>query len=266
MKGVRVENMGRSDQGIRESQMAAAISQLMEAHNRTLPLPMRLSSAAIKSRAKEVLPVYREAWRVGSGIHRVESLGLNHCMKVVRSWRERGLSRHTVEKRWNTLVYFLNVMGKSGMLPPLQEVWPAEEYTEEPGERRVSLKRLSDEQYQQVISGFKPDSTKCFVLRLERELGFKREEALMTNFDGVAAKVGASVLATRGGGRKMRRIPIETAAQARLVAEVQAYLEVQQRPRLLQPVVTLTQATGRITNSLAHQTRKIKAEQGGESA
>lgn len=238
------------------------ISGLRE-HNLKVSSAMRLTPPEIRSRATGVLYVVKELWRVGYEVHRPANIRLIHCETVVRSWRERGISRSTASVYWSALGCYLEAVGKAGMLPPLAKLWPAEFKGKREEIKKVVLSNLPEKDYQYLLGRFDVTQPTYWVLRLERELGLLREEALASNIVIGASRLAGTLAVSRAGGQRSRGIELRDQAQRRLVADVVGYLEVRDRYRLCWPTKSIPESVRKVTKALSYQLSKIKDETKG---
>lgn len=231
----------------------------MARHNAGRPLESRRRQAAVSARSNEVARAIRQAWELGYRIQQVENLRPIHCTRLLESWRARNLSRTTVAKRWDALRDFCDAVGKPGMLRRLDAVWP-EESTATDGvarRRRQTLTSISVQTYKQILERLDDAQPIYWVLRLERELGLTREEALLTNLVVAAARcsTGSLLPVSKAGGRQGRVVEIRSDEQRELVASAVRYLKRCERERLCWRVLSPEAAIAKVKNALSYQLR-----------
>lgn len=236
----------------------------LKSHNLTLSSAMRLTSPEIRSRANGVVAVIKESWRAGYEIHRPTNIRRVHFEAVLRSWQERGISRSTASVHWSALRYYLEVIGKTGMLPPLSQLWPVEPKAKKEESKKVVLSNLPEKYYLELLVRFDKTQPTYWVLRLERELGLLREEALASNIVVGASRVAGTLAVSHAGGQRSRGIELRDAAQRRLVAEVVEYLDLRERHRLCWPGKSIPESIRKVTKAISYQLSKIRTEAKGD--
>lgn len=233
-------------------------------HNEILSSAMRLTRPEIKSRAVGVLGVMKESWRAGYEIHRPANIRLVHCEAALNSWRERGISRSTASIYWSALRYYLEAIGKAGMLPPLGRLWPVGPKEERTTVKKIVLSSLPEKDYQDLLGRLDVSQPTYWVIRLERELSLLREEALASNIVVGASRQAGTLAVSRAGGLRSRGIELRDTEQRRLVADVVDYLDLRERRRLCWPDKSIPEAVRKVTKALSYQLSKIKSETQGD--
>lgn len=249
----------RASRPVPADKISLEIKRILTAHNSELPARSRLTRAAIESRTNLILHAYKAAWTVGNEIHRPANLGQTLALKVLNHWRQRGLARATVAIRWAALRHFSVAIGKAGMLPPLEQIWPPEPEKEK-GER-VPLKvieRLSDEEYQILLARLKPKDPIYWIVRLEREIGMTHREALATNFVIGTERFPGMLIVSTESGQQSRVVPLTDPNQCQLVADVVAFVKRLGRETLCWPRKSMAAARQKVTDALSYQAQKLK--------
>jgi PAS domain-containing protein len=246
--------------------IAQAVQALMARHNAERPLPLRRRRAAVTARSVEVARAIRQAWQLGYRIQRVENLRPIHCTQLLEAWRQRELSRATVARRWDALRDFCDAVGKPGMLQRLEAFWP-EEPTAKVSivpPRRQTLSSISDETYRQILGRLDDTRPVYWVLRLERELGLTREEALLTNLvvASVRCSTGNLLPVSKAGGLEGRVVEIRSDEQRELVAAAVRFLKRCERERLCWRLLSSEEAIAKVKNALSYQLRLLKVAAG----
>lgn len=240
-----------------ETPIRQEILHCLLTYNSRLPRQQRLTRAALESRTNLVLAVIREAWNLGHLILKPQNVGLALATKVVSSWRQRGLSRTTMSLRWAALRYFAIAIGKAGMLPPLEHLWPAAEKEEPAATPRRTLAHLTGEQYQRLLAELPPSEPTHWVVRLERELDLTRRQALATNFVIGSSRVPGMLIASDEGGQKTRAVPLTDANRKELLSQILEYLAQRHREKLCWPRTSIAAAQKKVANAVAYQLSKM---------
>jgi PAS domain-containing protein len=239
--------------------IAQTVQTLMARHNAEQPLQMRKRRAAVAARSVEVARAIRQAWQLGYRIQRVENLRPIHCTRLLEAWQQRDLSRATVARRWDALRDFCDAVGKPGMLQRLEAVWPEEPTAKASAtfRRRQTLASISDQTYQQILGRLDDTRPVYWVLRLERELGLTREEALLTNLvvASVRCSTGNLLPVSKAGGLEGRVVEIRSDEQRELVASAVRFLKRCERERLCWRLLSPEAAIAKVKNALSYQLR-----------
>lgn len=245
--------------------IATAVRGLMARHNAQRRPYERMTQATVKMKSAEVARAISEAWQLGYRIHRVENLRPVHCAQLLDAWQRRDLARATVARRWDALRDFCNAVGKPGMLQRLDAVWPKEsaDAATRIKSRRRTLSDLSEQEYREVLGRLRPTRPIYWVLRLERELGLTREEALMTNLVvAIHRSTGGAMPVSRSGGQQARVVEIATVEQGDLLDGTLRFLKHCGREQLCWSILTAEEGIAKVKNALSYQLRLLKDEQG----
>jgi hypothetical protein len=168
--------------------------------NRAQLLKEHPSRRVMSDRCLRITTCYQDLKGLGFAINDVTVFGLKHAKVLLASWRERGLTRQTIYKRWSALRSWSLVLNKHGMLGPLKELWP--ELNLDASRKQNSSRTLTKEQIQ-IKSDWlreKGDKTAYLVDRLCREVGLTRENALLIDRVQVLAITKGQPFLTCGQG------------------------------------------------------------------
>jgi hypothetical protein len=244
-----------------ERRLAEGIGKVFDRHNRRQEFHARLTKAVLDAKARLVLLAFREAWQLGYTVHRVENFRREHCMRVFDSWRERGISRDTAARRWRAVKLFADGIGKPAMLPALVELWPVSESEAHPQEKsvvqRVGVPDFSEGEYHQLLDRLGESNPVFWVLRLERELGICREEALMTNLVVAVSRASSVLPVSKTGGQRARVVSVENEQQRELLVGARRFVEQRGRERLCWIGVPAEKALRRVNNAVFYQRQRL---------
>lgn len=228
----------------------------------------RLAERTKADRVDAVIQCYRDLWRLGYRLEKLENLAPRHVQALLTYWRGKDLARATVQLRWSWLARWCEAINKQGMLPAFGDVWPEEAGVEEsaPGTAAVgqqsrvkTLASLDEGIYQQLITFLseKADQTAYWAVRCVRELGLTREEALLLELAGAHVVDAPVILVWSRKGRGQRPVRLETAEGRKLVADLTAYLASKNKKRLGWPHMGVDELLARYANQVSYATRRV---------
>lgn len=228
----------------------------------------RLAERTKADRVDAVLQCYRDLWRLGYRLEKLESLAPRHVTALLAYWRSKELARATVQLRWSWLARWCEAISKQGMLPAFGDVWPEEasdgerapedESVEQPP-RVKTLASLDEDVYRRLLAFLadKVDQTAYWAVRCVRELHLTREEALLLELAGAHVVDAPVILVWSRKGRGQRPVRLETHQDRQLVADLTAYLASKDKKRLGWPHMGVEELLARYANQVSYATRRV---------
>jgi len=207
----------------------------------------------------DILRMYEDLAKAGYKLQQADGLRDRHVKVLLQLWRARAKPT-TVRKQWAILRQWMLVLGRPGMMGPIEQYWP----DIPPRERKAAGenprdKTLTEAQMTELMRA--RDLTHWYVERLRRELQLTVEEAL--HFDKVLAAnclEGRLVLQSVATGQ-WRTVQIKDHASLMLVQDVQAFIAQRGRKRLMWPDMTPAAALKRHQNRLSYLRAKTARAQ-----
>lgn len=237
------------------------IHGIISGHNARLEVGRRASKATVDRRSDLLLSVFRDLWRTGYSVSKVANLRREHCEHVLRVWKAREVSRATAAQKWAAMAGFAHALGKVGMVPEFSLYWPVECGAKKAGRRRVTVASLGASQYEQLLERFGASDEVYWALRLEREVGMTREEALMTNLVVASARGDITVPIAKAGGQQARPIQVDTRVKQEIVGGAREFVTERGRERLCWRGAGAGVAVKRVSNAVSYQLRLMREPQ-----
>jgi hypothetical protein len=180
-------------------------------------------------------------------------------VSALRAWITRDVARATAVQKWVALERFAQALGKIGMVPEFATLWPVEGGTKKAGRRRVTVVSLGQEQYTQLLETFGAGEEVYWALRLEREVGLTREEALMTNLVVAAKRSNEAVQVSKDGGQQARPIELDTDLKRKVFEGAREFVVQCGREKLCWRRTSTAAAVKRVGNAVTYQLRVMRA-------
>lgn len=152
-----------------------------------------------------------------------ESLKPKHVEYLVAKWTEQELSPGTIKNRLAHVRWWAEKVGKASMLPKSNTGMNAAIDLNIDKRSHVATVSKAREIDSEKLAGIK-DKHVTFSLKMQREFGLRREEAIKfkPSYAVQGDKLQLKASWTKGG--RPREIPIRTQAQRDLIAEVNAFV------------------------------------------
>lgn len=180
---------------------------------------------SVRNRTEDVYSCYRALWARG---FKPMSRGFTakHVPVLVKHMREE-LSRSTAKRRWSVLRSWVALIGKPGLVPMFEEVWPLAPDANNRQRPYRRLAGLTEQQYSDLLVDLNGRSTWTHALRLIKEVGLTKEEAFATDLRTAASRMSGYLLTEGKLNQKGRAVPIgfEPDPKALVVQEALAYLQ-----------------------------------------
>lgn len=222
--------------------------------------PSREDDSALVERYRAITRLYAELGEAGYHIKSAHGLKERHAKVLLQLWRDQGKKASTIRSRWSILRMWMLALGRAGAVGPVEQYWPAIPAPEQKGAGKgenLHDKTVSEAQMTELMRA--SDPTHWYVERLHQELGVTVQEAL--SFDShmaTKALTGRLVLSSSGDG--FRTVSASAQSQVSLVQEIEAFIAMRGRQRLMWSDMPLAAALKRHQNRLAYLRRKLPAD------
>lgn len=218
------------------------------------PIKPRLTEAALDDRVNLIRSAYTQLWELGYKLPLVDGFGSRHAQRLLEHWKAT-LSRGGVEKRWAALRWWVDrALGKSGLVVPLEALWPPENPVAKPTVRQARTARAPQDAARVIAALMAIDERAGWMARLKAELGLTVVEA--SRVDPIVATSYEKVFMTcEERGRSGRAIVLDTEAKRVCRAELRAWGKRRARGTLAWPEMDRRQ----IVNRFDHLQRRARA-------
>lgn len=217
-----------------------------------------------RDRICTLVQIYSDLWAAGYRIETIRGLRPVHLNALIAHWQGR-LKRDVALRRWNRLRAWCALIGKAGMVPTFESVWPTGSTVEPDKPRVTTTGGMSEDQYAWTLHQLKTSrkTVSYLVLRAVRELGLTREEALLLKPGKGLLADSRRVVTSHQRGKPNRAIHLDTAEKVDLVKEMVEHTRFTGRDVLGWPELTLKAQVARYAKHVQALNRKWEQQAGG---
>lgn len=251
------------------------------ARRQRTPRSEAVSHATWDTYVERIVRCYADLASIGYSRLSLESLRTRHLHALVKLWREglraedgtwlrKPLNRGTAQQYWLVLRAWAPLIGKAGLVPDLDAIWPAAEGSRvQPLRRRAGGRTdlvdvIDEEAYRAVLAAWRDNPRRrvhYWVIRAMRELGLTYTQALELAPVAATARVPGYLVVKGQRGRDAGvLVALDTDAKRQLAADLCAFVSGEGRTKVgwpVQRVPTLEQARRKVSAALSAELDRL---------